>query len=64
MGTEFTWNIGFGGSYEINDQFNIVAEYQFISLGDVQTGQDAFTDGCQIDGATAHEVGVGVKYNF
>ncbi len=62
--TEFTWNVGLGLNYAINDQISLVGEYQYVSLGDVQTGQDAFTDGFEIDGATAHEVSVGINYRF
>lgn len=61
--TEFTWNVGFGGSVALNDQFTLFGEYQYASLGDGSTGQDDFTDGFRVD-ATAHEVLLGVRVNF
>lgn len=62
--TEFTWNVGLGATYAINKKVNLVAEYQYISLGDAKTGQDGFTDGFQIDGASANEFQVGLQINF
>lgn len=37
---------------------------QYVLLGDAKTSQDGFTDGFEIDGVTAHEVSVGIRYNF
>ncbi|USH05519.1 outer membrane beta-barrel protein [Grimontia kaedaensis] len=62
--TEFTWNVGLGASYSLNESFTVVGEYQYVSLGDAQTYQDSFTDGFQIDRATAHEVALGLRYRF
>lgn len=62
--TSFTWNIGFGASYALNDTTTLFGEYQYVSLGDAATGQDFATDGFLIDGATAHEVNFGVRVAF
>lgn len=62
--TDFTWNVGLGATYAINKKINLVAEYQYISLGDGTTGQDSFTDGFQVDGATANEFQLGIQVNF
>ena len=62
--TEFTWNLGVGGIYAINDQVSFVGEYQYVSLGDFSTGQESFTDGFRVQDATAHEFQLGVKFNF
>ncbi|SFH00117.1 Opacity protein [Neptunomonas qingdaonensis] len=62
--TEFTWNVGVGGSYALTKQASIYGEYQYASFGDVSTGQDAFTDGFKIDDAASHEVALGVRVNF
>lgn len=62
--TEFTWNVGFGGSYEVSKSTQIFAEYQYAQFGDVKTGQDSFTDGFKIDDAAAHEVMIGLRVNF
>ena len=62
--TEFTWNVGFGGSVSLSDKARFFAEYQYVSLGDVETGQDDFTDGFKIDGAAAHEVLLGIRGRF
>lgn len=61
--TEFTWNVGFGGSYAVNDQLSLVGEYQYVSLGNARTGQDGFTDGFTVD-AAAHEILLGVRSSF
>jgi opacity protein-like surface antigen len=53
--TEFTWNIGAGVNYQITKTMSLYTEYQYIEFGDVQTGQDAFTDGFKIDSAASHE---------
>ena len=62
--TEFTWNVGAGVSYAINKQISLVGEYQYVSFGDASTGQDSFTDGFRVEDAAAHEVQLGLKYNF
>jgi opacity protein-like surface antigen len=62
--TELTWNIGAGGSYQVNDSLAIYGEYQYANLGDISTGQDSFSDGFKIDDITAHEVMVGVRVAF
>lgn len=62
--TEFSWNIGVGTSYAINENISIYAEYQYSSFGDVKTGQDSFTDGFKIDGINAHELMLGIRYSF
>ena len=61
--TEFTWNVGFGASYALNKSTELFGEYQYVSFGDVQTGQDAFTDGFEVD-AAANEVSIGLRRNF
>lgn len=55
------WNVGVGVSTALSSRFDIFAEYQFIALGDAETGQDDFTDGFRIDGASAHEGLVGIR---
>lgn len=62
--TEFAWNVGVGGTFQLSERFSIYGEYQYASFGDVRTGQDAFTDGFRIDDAAAHEVMVGIRVNF
>lgn len=62
--TNFAWNIGVGASYEIQPGVALFAEYQYISLGDAATGQDAFTDGFEIDSAAANEAVVGISFAF
>lgn len=61
--TEFTWNVGVGASYALNDQVTLFGEYQYVSFGDVKTGQDSFTDGFRVD-SEAHEVFVGLRASF
>jgi len=62
--TEFLWNVGIGGSMPLSERSTLFAEYQYVSLGDANTKQDDFTDGFNIDGATAHEVLVGIRGSF
>ena len=62
--TQFTWNVGAGFRVAINESINFIGEYQYVSLGDASTGQDAFTDGFQVDSAAAHEVQLGLQFNF
>lgn len=62
--TEFSWNVGFGANYEVSENVTIFGEYQYTTFGDVETGQDSFTDGFKIDGAAANEITVGVRYSF
>lgn len=61
--SEFTWNIGAGASYALGNGAVLFGEYQYVSLGSVQTGQDSFTDGFGVD-ADVHEVLIGVRMNF
>lgn len=61
--TEFSWNVGFGGSIALNDRFTLFGEYQYASLGDASTAQDSFTDGFRVD-STAHELLLGVRSRF
>lgn len=62
--TSFTWNVGLGVNVPVSDSVSVIAEYQYISLGDASTGADSFTDGFQIDGAEATELMVGLRFNF
>ena len=59
--TEFSWNLGFGGTLEVSKNTSIYGEYQYASFGDVKTGQDAFTDGFKVNDAASHEVVIGVR---
>nr|WP_067290366.1 outer membrane beta-barrel protein [Marinobacterium profundum] len=61
--TEFTWNVGFGGSLALNDQFTLFGEYQYVDFGDASTGQDAFTDGFRVN-TSAHEILFGARADF
>lgn len=61
--TEFSWTVGFGASYPLNDSLALVGEYQLISLGDADTKQDGFTDGFEIESA-AQEVMIGIRATF
>ena len=61
--TELTWNVGAGASYALSDTVSLVGEYQYVSFGDVSTGQDGFTDGFTTD-ASAHEVQLGLRVSF
>lgn len=62
--TEFSWNVGLGGSYAVSKGTAIYGEYQYANFGDVKTGQDGFTDGFKIDDIASHEVSLGVRVNF
>lgn len=62
--TEFSWNVGVGGSYAISKKTAIYGEYQYANFGDVKTGQDSFTDGFKIDDISSHELALGVRVNF
>lgn len=59
--TEFSWNVGLGGSFELSERASLYLEYQYISFGDVKTGQDSFTDGFKIDDASANEFVIGIR---
>lgn len=59
--TDFTWNIGLGGSVMLSDKASIYGEYQYVNFGDVKTGQDSFTDGFKIDDLASHEFVLGVR---
>ena len=63
--SEFTWNIGAGASYALTPSTHLYGEYQYIDFGgDVQTGQDGFSDGFEINDASAHEFNLGLRYQF
>lgn len=62
--SEFAWNAGVGGHYELTEAVSIYGEYQYGSFGDVKTGQDLFTDGFTIEGITANELVVGFRVSF
>lgn len=61
--TNFSWNVGFGGSYAVSDEMTVFAEYQYVDFGTASTGQDSFTDGFRAD-AAAHEVMIGLRTSF
>lgn len=60
----FSWSLGVGADYQISEGVSLFAEYQYITQGDVATGQDDFTDGFEIDGAASNEILLGVKASF
>lgn len=62
--TELSWNVGVGGNFELSERFSLYGEYQYVSFGDVSTGQDSFTDGFRIDDARANEFTLGIRMNF
>ena len=62
--TEFSWNVGVGGNVELSESTSFYGEYQYASFGDVQTGQDSFTDGFEINDIAAHEFVVGIRVKF
>lgn len=59
--TELTWNLGFGGTYTLSQNIRLYGEYQYASFGDIQTGQDSFTDGFKVDDIATHEVVIGLR---
>ncbi len=61
--TEMSWNIGVGASMAVSDTTTLFGEYQYVTFGDGNTGQDSFTDGFAVD-AAAHEVMVGLRVSF
>ena len=61
---EFSWNVGAGASYALTPSTRLYGEYQYINFGDVQTGQDSFSDGFEVDNASAHEINLGLRYQF
>lgn len=61
--TEFAWNVGFGASYQLNDTVDLFGEYQYMSLGDGQTGQDEFTDGFGVSSGV-HAVMLALRTRF
>lgn len=62
--TEFSWNLGLGANYAMTPKASVFGEYQYASFGDVQTGQDSFTDGFKVDNTSAHEFQIGMRYQF
>lgn len=62
--TEFSWNVGLGANYAISNTVSVYGEYQYAIFGDVSTGQDSFTDGFNIDNASAHEVMFGLRVSL
>lgn len=69
--TEFSWNVGIGGNIEISKSTSIFLEYQYVTFGDVESGQDSLdfgggetNDGFGIDGADANEFIVGINVKF
>lgn len=62
--TELTWNVGTGLSYAITEKLSLYTEYQYSYFGDVSTGQDAFTDGFEIEDISSHEVSIGMRLSF
>lgn len=61
---DFSWNVGAGTSYALTPSTRLYGEYQYINFGDVQTGQDSFSDGFEVDNASAHEINLGLRYQF
>lgn len=62
--TEFTWNIGAGATYAVTERLSIFTEYQYGFFGDVNTGQDAFTDGFEIEDIASHEISIGLRFSL
>ncbi|MEM7375973.1 MAG: outer membrane beta-barrel protein [Pseudomonadota bacterium] len=61
--TEFSWTLGLGGSLALGPNSVLFGEVQYLELGQVQTAQDAFTDGFGVDAAVT-EVLVGLRLSF
>lgn len=62
--SELSWNVGFGANFELSERISIYAEYQYATFGDVETGQDSFTDGFKIDNISTNEVAAGLSVRF
>lgn len=62
--TKLAWNVGFGSYADVTERLSVYTEYQFMSLGDAETGQDSFTDGFKIEGNSGHEVMLGLRVQF
>ncbi len=69
--THFTWKIGLGGKYQINQSFDLDLRYQYIDLGRFATGKTASLNGGAYQDTNslkgklnAHEALLGVTYNF
>lgn len=61
---DFIWLVGGGVTIPTGNNVSVFGEYQYITLGSAETGQDSFTDGFQIADPAAHEVYVGLRYDF
>ena len=60
----FAWTVGAGVSTALSSRLDLFAEYQYLALGDAETGQDDFTDGFRIESSAAHEGLVGLRVRF
>jgi len=67
--TSLAWKIGSGLSLPLSESFNVDLEYNYIDLGEVETGITASIPGGDLTSSTrisltAHEVTLGLKYYF
>lgn len=58
----FAWNLAAGCSYDLTDNWKLSAGYRYLDLGKVEWGNDVLS--LKSDDITAHEVTVGLRYQF
>jgi len=61
--TQFAAAIGAGISYALTPNASLSLDYQYIDLGNVETGTDANGDRIKMD-FSSHEVTAGIRYRF
>jgi len=61
---DLAWALMAGVGYQLSSNFTLDLGYRYISLGDVKTRSYDDGTGVKVDSIGAHEVRLGVRYNF
>lgn len=62
--TQFAWSLGAGVAYPIDDSLSLTAEYQYVDLGNAETGRDINGQSMRFDDLGSNEVTLGLRYRF
>ncbi|NEX17997.1 MAG: hypothetical protein C1943_15615 [Halochromatium sp.] len=62
--TQFAWSLGAGLAYPIDDRLSLTADYQYVDLGNAETGTDINGHRMRFDDLGSHEVTLGLRYAF
>ncbi len=60
----FSWHLGLGAEYHLDDNWSFDAMYRYASLGEIEIGPFSTGDSVSYDRVYSHEFVIGVAYYF